>query len=317
MSDNEHNQLSHLPQFIDSEAAPSSIADDAERPSGDGLGVQTVAFDIETDHGGTSVYLKGWVVPNQDNAPIVIVHDLAEQNTLYRAAAKYFTDGGRSVYCFDLRGHGRSGRMLGYIKKFSNLVSDLLQVSAWVKHKSNGKPPIIIGHGIGAIIATQFCVQHASFCESLVLSAPSFQIKHAVPKFKRFMIGVLADWLPKLRLSSALLPKLHSPIEYGEGSFIHSIKPELVFGLTAVFAKELLNSQDSVARYFLKLKHRTLIVLPEKEQINNYEIIDRLLGRQKAPELFQVKKFSDGTHNLLTEDDEVVQLVVKEILDWL
>ena len=296
---------------------PASVnTEDEDRTIADALGVQTVVLDLETDHEGTSVYLKGWVVPNQDTTPIVIVHDLAEQSALYRTAAKYFTEGGRSVYCFDLRGHGRSGRMLGYIKKFSNLVSDLLQVAAWVKHKSGGKPPIILGHGIGAVVATQFCVQHGNFCESLILSAPSFQMKQTVPKPKRMIIGILAEWFPKMRLSQALVPKLHSSLDYGEGSLIHAIKPDLVVALTAIFANELLNSQDGIARYFLKLKHRTLVLLPEKEQLNDYSVINRLLERQKNPELFELKKV-DSNHNLLTEDEEIVQLVVKEILEWL
>jgi len=295
-------------------SVPTEEGDD--RTIADVMGVQTVVLDLETDHEGTSVYLKGWVVPNQDTTPIVIVHDLAEQSALYRTAAKYITEGGRSVYCFDLRGHGRSGRMLGYIKKFSNLVSDLLQVAAWVRHKSGGKPPVILGHGIGAVVATQFCIQHGNFCESLVLSSPSFQMKQAVPKVKRLTIGLLAEWFPKMRLSKALLPKLHPSLGYGEGTFIHSVKPEMVVALTAIFANELLNSQDGIARYFLKLKHRTLVLLPEKELVNDYSIIGRMIKRQKNPELFELKKI-DSNHNMLTEDEEVVQHVVKEILEWL
>src|SRR5690606_30753211 len=131
---------------------------------------------LPVDHHGTTVYVKGWRRPENTKPPIVIAHDLGENISMYRDVAKKLIKQGHNVYGFDLRGHGRSGRRLGHAPSFNILVLDLLQVAAWVRHQEAGKPAIIVGQGIGALITLSFTKRYSHFCRALVLSAPVLEL---------------------------------------------------------------------------------------------------------------------------------------------
>src|SRR5690606_5848236 len=113
--------------------------------------VRNLVYICPVDHVGTSVFVKGWVVPGSRQHPIVLVHDLGETVYMMGGLATKLAEAGYSVYSFDQRGHGQSGRRLGHIPGFNQLALDLLQVVAWVKHKEGGRKPVIVGQGLGAL----------------------------------------------------------------------------------------------------------------------------------------------------------------------
>ena len=139
--------------------------------------------------------------------PILIVHDLGEHAEMYRHVIDDIVERGKNVYMFDLRGHGRSGKRLGHAPSYDILIKDLLQVAAWVRHKESGLAPIIIGHGIGALITMDFSKTYSSLCKAMVLSAPCLELVHETTRMTRFFIKVLADIAPMVRIPIPLCPQ--------------------------------------------------------------------------------------------------------------
>jgi len=293
----------------------SNLTDDGDRCK-DPPGVQTIVESIPVDHSGTTVYLKGFIVLNTTKPPVVFVHDIGENLTLYRDAARDFVERGFSVFCYDQRGHGRSGRMLGHIDNFGDFTNDLLQVAAWVRHKSNGVAPIILGHGIGAIATIYFQLKYPRLCHAAILSAPSLELKWDVAPLSRFVIRRLSNFMPQLKLPRSLTPRFTSMPQIGDGSLIPDSKVAF-HGISVRAASELIRAIEWAPGRFLKFSANALILCPENDQVFSYNIIDQLLLRHKHREKITVRKLAGTGHNALIENEVIVKREVELIVNWL
>ncbi|MES2615706.1 MAG: alpha/beta fold hydrolase [Bdellovibrionota bacterium] len=87
-----------------------------------------------------------------------------------------------SVYCYDHRGQGYSGRFLnqnkrGYVDFFPNLVDDLCTVFRMMGADNNTRIPcFLLGHSMGAaVIASALCSRKINPAAA-ILSAPMFEV---------------------------------------------------------------------------------------------------------------------------------------------
>src|SRR6185312_6513578 len=101
-------------------------------------------------------------------------------------------------------------------------------------------PPVILGHGIGALIVMEFTKHHGAFCKAAVLSAPCLELQHPVPLFSLWLIKLMAEAVPRLRLPANLLPRFSQPLPLTLDAESTGAKGGHFPRLTAVFASELL-----------------------------------------------------------------------------
>ena len=284
--------------------------DDEEDDSG--ADMQNMVFTIPVDHQGTAVYIKGWTVANSDKPPIVIVHDLGENIGLYRTAAKALGDQGYSVFGFDLRGHGRSGRFLGHIPHFDTLVNDLLQVVAWIRYKSNRRVPIIISQGMGALISINFQQTYPDLMQAGILIAPVLDNRMRMPLLQRVLVRTLAEILPRVRLPRTLVPRFITrfPTE-------STISSEIYRGITANFAKELMNALNEAAEAFHKYTAKSLIIAPSDAAIFDFSFIEGLLCDHPNADQLKVVCLEKINIQPLSSGEAELAIVMQEILPWL
>jgi alpha-beta hydrolase superfamily lysophospholipase len=278
--------------------------------------VHTIVFTCPVDHLGTVVHVKGWTKETNPQRPLIIVHDFGENLSFYRDAALQFVELGFNVYVFDLQGHGRSGRMLGHVNSFSEFTNDLLQVSAWVRHKSGGHSPIILGQGIGALVTIYFQLRYPHYCYKAILSAPTLKLQGELSNIKRMLIRTLADVFPRFKLPRALVPKF-SNLQVGGRAQSSNPKYGVLPTVTAKFTKEILRAIEWAPGRFLKFNAPTLILCPNRDKIVNYSIVDELLLRHKHRSKFTVKKLDDAPHALLADNSECMKISIEAILSWL
>lgn len=273
-----------------------------------------IAVDLDVDHSGTSVYLRGRSVVQTPYPPIVLVHDFASNSSNYRTACDNLVAKGFSTYSFDLRGHGRSGRVLGHIPNFHVLVSDLLQVAAWVKYREDGRAPIIVTHGLSALVAAQFQQKHRKFCAGVVLVAPTIQLLHRVSAFQGFCVSLAADIYPYFKIPRRLIPRFSSPVKVmSKAGITQHINP---MRMSAKFTHEIYQALELGPSKLMKLKIPSLILLPENDQIVNLGIIKEVLERHKQPELITVVTVPDTQHNMITEHENNLDAGLALIEGW-
>lgn len=280
------------------------------------VGTVKLITSLPVDHAGNSVYLKGWRLPDSPNHPIIIVHDLGEHTELYRDAAHALVGLGHSSYCYDLRGHGRSGRRLGHAPSYRVLVQDLLQVAAWVRHIDGGRPPVLLGHGIGALIALDFAKSHPAFCRGLVMSAPCFELVHPMGGVAALGLRVLADMFPTLRLPSKLSPRFAKDLgrsreAHAKGALTLAVFPKL----SAIFTSELLSAIQHAEAGFSDYHGPILVLCPEQDEVCKYGKIKKaaLLHTENNLSLLDV----DAGHEVFSGDGEARQRAIGLVGPWL
>ena len=306
----------------DNQRAPldaSGSAGSGETPSSANAepdGVDKVVTTLPVDHFGTTVYLKGWRQADSTNPPIIIVHDLGEHIDLYRETAYAFLANGYNVYCFDLRGHGRSGRRLGHAPRFNILVKDLLQVAAWVRHKEDGRLPIILGHGIGGLITNEFTRAHGAFCRAVVLSAPCLDLNSEISAPSAFALRFLADWFPTFRIPPRLAPKFARDLKHARSDTDDGAKVPYFPRLTAGFTQELLSAIQRSRADFIEYHGSVLILCPDLDPICDYTATRKAAAIHDKNNL-QVTNLPGIGHNLFTEADATRDAALAIILPWL
>jgi alpha-beta hydrolase superfamily lysophospholipase len=281
--------------------------------------VKKLVTSLPVDHSGTTFYVKAW--RHEQNAangrhPVLVVHDLGEQTEDYRAAAHGFVANGYSVYLFDLRGHGRSGRRLGHAPSFNILVKDLLQVAAWVRHQEGGRAPVIIGHGVGALILLDFTKQYGDFCRAAVLSAPCMELAAPVRSVSRLLLKLLADAMPTLRLPAALCPRFTRTLR--AETVGHDEDPRLVYfpRLTAVFAHELLLALKRVEARFIQYHGAVLVLCPDQDTVCLYHQLKRSAAIHNEHNL-EIADLPGVGHGVFTDGDAARDAALALILPWL
>lgn len=302
----------------------TSASDDqsppSDQPTIEGVGLQKIVSSLPVDHAGTTVYLKGWRLEGSERPPIVIVHDLGEHAEVYRRTAEEFAQHGYTTYVFDLRGHGRSGRRLGHAPNFSVLVRDLLQVAAWVRHKEGGRAPIILGHGIGALITMEFTKNHGAFCRAAILSAPCLELTSDSGTTARLLIKVLADLYPTLRLPRMLIPRFARDLgnslaqearDTGEDQGRLVPFPRL----TAIFAHELMGAIKRAEASFIEYHGSVLILCPERDHIASYGQLKKSAALHVEHNL-QIADLHGVGHSVFAEA-AAREAAMKIILPWL
>jgi len=285
-------------------------------------GTHTTVFSCPVDHSGTSVYLKGWLTDDCEFPPLVFVHDLGEHIGKYRKMAIDLNADRCNFYGFDLRGHGRSGRMLGHITRFDDLVKDLLQVVAWVKHKEKGRQPILVGQGIGALVIVHFLATHKNLVQGAAIAAPSFTLSHKVRGWKRMLIRTLSEIIPTLRMPTGLKPRLSTAHlgPAGKTTILENLVPARAPStppLTAAFINETLNAMELGLKKMNDIQIPTLVLYPSHDPICDYAALRAQSA--KAPKHKQeLVEIESSEHRLFLEDSPGMNPKVREVLwPWL
>lgn len=276
--------------------------------------IQNVVYSCQVDHEGTIVYVKGLRQTHASRTPILVVHDLAEDTSYYRAAAQLFAEAGHSFYCFDMRGHGRSGREPGHVSNFKQLLNDLLQVVAWVRHKEGGKKPIIIGQGIGALTAINFGRSYSKLCAGIVLCAPTFFPKKLPSPWERRIVKFLADWFPKRHISLA------TARIFADEFRLSNVSEELgraFGGITANFAQSLIQAVENAQMDLIQIKKLPVLALiPENDPLCNYDDLINRVSENGIDENITIEKIPTDSHYPLTESDLSIRECLQALYRW-
>lgn len=277
--------------------------------------LQHMVFSCPVDHSGTEVYVKGWIKPKAETPPVVIVHGLGENIGHYQEVAKIIGEAGFSVFGFDMRGHGRSGRGMGHIPKFDTLVKDLLQVISWIRFKSKRRVPYILCHGVGALVAIYFQRAYPNLCRGLIMVSPC--INDSVAFSTKISIKLLAEISPTLRLPNSIVPAFflidNSPRKENKTGKTISRTHKI----TANFANEIIFALRSVEDTFSQYDCSTLILCPGKDSGYSYSKLFEMIGRHRKKEQFNVVEIDSKRFHVLTKSEHSRDEALSHIIPWL
>jgi alpha-beta hydrolase superfamily lysophospholipase len=120
--------------------------------------------------GGVCLYHQRWLPDGAAKAVLLIAHGYAEHSGRYGNVVDYFVPRGYAIWALDHRGHGRSGGERVYIETFDDYVKDLRTFFEMVCDANPGLPVYLLGHSMGAFIATAYAAKHQRDLAGLILS---------------------------------------------------------------------------------------------------------------------------------------------------
>lgn len=253
--------------------------------------------------------------------PILLIHDVGERADMYWECMTHLCNQGHSSYSYDQRGHGVHADLSGHLDRFQELVSDLLQVASWLRHLHHGQPPIIVGQGYGAIVATELAAKHPQFLAGVVLAAPTLELAWMPGPFKRRIIKLMADLTPRLKVPTGLHPRFSNPLHRVVGKtmatrLIRSLMGPSHLRLTFAFARELFEAMEQFSRYFTSIKKPVLILKPGEDEVARFESMDQIAQSHPDKKFITNRTVANVHHNGFTEGTLPMTSILTEIINW-
>jgi len=155
-----------------------------------------------TGGGGVRIVYDAWTPADPPTGAVVLVHGLGEHAGRYHHVVARLGELGLAVYAPDHRGHGRSGGKRVLARSIGEFTGDLHLLFAEVARRHPGRPPFLIGHSMGAMIAASYAFDHQASLRGLVLSGTPVVPGAGIPKPAQAVAKALGRIAPGLPLQA-------------------------------------------------------------------------------------------------------------------
>jgi acylglycerol lipase len=141
-------------------------------------------------------------IPKGMKALVIFVHGVCEHSGRYAHLAEKMLDAGFGVIRLDLRGHGRSGGIRGYVSSYHEYSDDLSELIKQLRKEFTQEPFYMLGHSMGALISVLYELAYPGTLKGQILSGlpatelplPSIKLLKKLP-YEKF---------PKIRVANDL-----------------------------------------------------------------------------------------------------------------
>lgn len=158
---------------------------------------------------GVALQRRAWL-PHTPDRVLVILHGLGDHSGRYETPGTWFATRGCAVHAVDLRGHGRSEGLRGHTDRFESFLSDVHALLDQLQSEHPGQPTLLLGHGLGALLALALGTRPCPRADALVLCASAFAPPDPLPAARRAFARVLRRLRPRTRVATGVEPGLLS-----------------------------------------------------------------------------------------------------------
>jgi alpha-beta hydrolase superfamily lysophospholipase len=249
-------------------------------------------------------------IPQRPNG-VYVLHGTGEHAGRYDHFAKRLAAAGWLVGAHDQPGHGRSTGKKGLIDPPGALVTQAgIQIQAFASE--TGSVPIVFGHSLGGVVASELVLQHGLSVKGLILSAPAF-----VP------IISATDRI-KLKLLTLIAPKLCLDLGYNASRLTHDkdvqklthVDPLIHGYKSTTLVNWLVQSGRKSLDIASMLQCPTLILIAGDDLVVESAKI-RLFANRVSSGKLTIFEYEGFYHEILNETPERRERVLADIENWL
>lgn len=143
--------------------------------------------------------VRSWKPVGEPAAEVVLVHGLSDHTGRYERTARLLAEAGFFVTGPDLIGWGGTGGRRGDVRDWSLYLD---QVQSFVESaRETGRPVVLLGHSMGALLALEYTLSERPHPDLLVLSAPSLK---GGAGWQRRLAVMLGKLLPVVALPTGI-----------------------------------------------------------------------------------------------------------------
>lgn len=242
---------------------------------------------------------------------IYLLHGTGEHAARYKRLAERLTSQGWRVGAHDHAGHGRSHGQRGLVSPHDMLSSAaIMQIDAF--SAETGSRPVLFGHSLGGVLATQLVIENRIDVVGLMLSAPAFvPIMRPLDRMKLLLLSTFA---PKLCLDlgydpTRLTQDVDEQLTASADTLMHGYK-------SATLVNWILETGQRMLDKAAHLDVQTLLMIAGADGVADSEQT-RLFARRAAAHTLTVHEYADCFHELLNETRETRNQVMSDIERWL
>lgn len=160
-------------------AAAAAAATASVKSDDDGLlGSEDDAPYEPTDEGmfgvTSGLYFQAWQLEQaaSEKRVVLLLHDFGAHSGYWQPVVDYLYRRRYTLYAPDLAAHGRSAGLRGSVAPLSELVDDVVALARRVRRDEGVKDVILVGHGLGALVALQTAATAPRGIAGVVAVAP-------------------------------------------------------------------------------------------------------------------------------------------------
>ncbi len=260
---------------------------------------------------GLELFTQSWR-PASPRGAVVLAHGYAEHSARYAALAYFLAGHSFAVHAIDHRGHGKSAGERANVTVFRAYVNDLERFVEQVRQEQPELPYFLLGHSVGALVASQFALERPHLLAGLILSSPYLKNAASVSPILLRLSGLVSRLLPSLptvKLDTRLLSRDPEAVSaYTSDPLVYT------GGAKARLGSEMLKAGADVLARAGDLQPPLLIVHGLADGVADPEG-SRLLYERSGSADKMLKLYEGGYHELFN-DLERVQ-VMDDVLAWL
>ena len=145
-----------------------------------------------------NLYYQSWLPSGIPRAILLIVHGLHEHSGRYTNLVDYFISEGYAIYSFDLRGHGRSEGLPGYVERFWYYLYDLKAFFDLVRSEYSDTRIFLLGHSMGGTIVVTYAIDHQNEFVGLLVSGALLEPGSNITKALMVIARILSVLAPRM-----------------------------------------------------------------------------------------------------------------------
>ena len=243
------------------------------------------------------------------------MHGYAEYCGRYAHLVQALGEAGYECHLMDLRGHGRSGGVRGFVAHFEDYFADLDLFLERVAEVAPGPAPrILFGHSLGGLITLSYLLLHprpAAF-DGLAVSSPFLASAQEVPALRSWLASVTYHLAPKLLGPSPVAAKdlSHDPAVVAA----YEADPLVFKTISPRWFLEVRRVQEAVLERAGALRLPALFQIGSADPIASparaRQVFERLGSADKQIEVYQ-----GFLHEVFNETGR--QRVIADLLAWL
>lgn len=153
------------------------------------------------------LYAEQFLPGGPPKGVVLVTHGYAEHCGRYRELAHVITGAGWAALTYDVRGHGRSPGVRGFIDRFDAYLEDLAAMQAAARKLApDAAPLVLLGHSHGSLITLRaLCDERPPRdVKAAIVSSPYLGLRLAVPGYKKLLARVASRVAPQLAQPNAL-----------------------------------------------------------------------------------------------------------------
>jgi len=215
----------------------------------------------------------------QPRAVIVAIHGGMSHSGDYATVGAYFREQAVTTISFDLSGHGQKARI--DIPHFDVFLDDVERMLAWTRAEYPGLPIFLMGHSMGALIATHLEIKgklESLDVRGIILSSPYYANAIPVPALVVRLSGVLAKLFPTAKVPMNSLTEWLTHDEaithrHREDEQMHRRGTEA----SMRFGRSLLDAQSALGGDLSRWQHPVFAVVAGDDKLADANISRQML----------------------------------------